>query len=333
MKILFWLWLCLSVASASQREILGGHEGWLDRMGAGIKELGMGNTGTAAEDAMPAAYWNPAILPFNRQVNMGVGADVRSLDRNGGYLGIQGRVAGNMGMGLGMINRGDFNVQAYDADEKSLGTARPQAIGSYLGVGVKTSRSNAFGAAVQWYSSSLDVGDAIGDVNLIGIFNLGWYKRWGERLRTAVVLRNLGMNGDLSARFDQSTFRGGDVSSGFASTDVDYFPKTLVGAVNYTLHAWNKDWDLAAEVLDFQLKDKFFVANPAFHSVDMRAGVNFHWTERIGLRTGYDRGNYSLGFGFVLPWGRHNLLFDYALLFEQGLLTVNPYAIGLRFTL
>ena len=40
---------------ATENEVLGGHEGWLDRMGGGIRELGMGNTGTASEEAMPAA--------------------------------------------------------------------------------------------------------------------------------------------------------------------------------------------------------------------------------------------------------------------------------------
>jgi hypothetical protein len=88
------VWLGAAVpAGATDKEILGGHEGWLDRMGAGIRELGMGNTGTASEEAMPSAYWNPAILPFNREVTAGVGADMRTLSRNGGYAGIQGRLA------------------------------------------------------------------------------------------------------------------------------------------------------------------------------------------------------------------------------------------------
>src|SRR5688572_4060206 len=79
-------------AQATEEEILGGHEGWLDRMGGGIRELGMGNAGTADEEAMPAAYWNPALLPFNRKTVVGMGADMRSLNRNGGFAGVQGRV-------------------------------------------------------------------------------------------------------------------------------------------------------------------------------------------------------------------------------------------------
>jgi hypothetical protein len=326
--------LCLAAARvwATSPEVLGGHEGWLDRMGGGVHELGMGNAGTALEDASPAAYWNPALLPFNRQVNVGLGADVRSLDRNGGFAGVQGRVAGNMGMGLGVLNRGDFNVTAYDADEKPLGTARPQSIGSYVGLGVKTSRSNAFGAALQWYSTNLDLGGGTGDVNVIGILNLGWYKRWNERLKTGVVVRNLGLNADLSANFDQ-TVLSNDENAGFERTSSDFFPKTLIVAALYTVERWGRVFDVAAEAMDYQLKDAFFVTDANFHTQDFRLGVDCHWTSAMSFRTGYDRGNLSAGFGYNLPWGKRHIMFDYALLLERGFLTINPYAVGLRFAL
>ena len=322
-----------TAATASEEEMLGGHEGWLDRMGGGIKELGMGNAGTAAEDAMPAAYWNPAILAFGREPTVGLGADIRSLSRNGGYVSLQGRVAGNMGLGVGLLNRGDFDVPINDADEKHIWTARPQSIGSYLGVGLKTSRSNAFGAAVQWYSSNLDLGDEVntGTINVIGIFNLGWYKRWGA-LRTAVVVRNLGINPDLSANFDQTT-SSGDETGGFERTATDFFPKTLVLAGYYTARAWQHDWDLALELLDYQLKPEVLVTDANFHHQGLRAGVDWHYHQDLDVRGGFDRGNLSLGLGYVLTWGKRKLLFDYALVLEKGLLTVNPYAVGLRFKL
>lgn len=317
---------------ATGEEVLGGHEGWLDRMGGGIRELGMGNTGTASDEAMPASYWNPAILPFNRETVIGLGADIRSLARNGGFAGVQGRVASNLGMGLGLLNRGDFDVQAYDRDEKSLGVARPQSIGSYVGLGIKTSRTNALGAALQWYSSDMDIGDGSGNVNVIGIFNLGWYKRWSEKLQTAVVVRNLGLNADLSANFDQTTLTGEDIS-GFDHSSTDFFPKTLVAAVYYTTQAWTKTWDLAVEVMDYQLKDQFYVVDANFHHQAFRAGVECNYSESIDFRGGFDRGNVSLGFGYVLPWGKRRLAFDYALLLERGWMTINPFAVGLRFSL
>lgn len=324
--------LAAAPASATDDEILGGHEGWLDRMGGGIHELGMGNTGTASEEAMPAAFWNPAILPFNKQTAVGVGADIRTLSRNGGYAGVQGRVAANMGFGVGVLNRGDFNVPAYDRDENSLGTARPQAIGSYLGLGVKSSRSNGFGAAVQWYSYNPDLGGGTGNVNVIGIFNLGWYKRWSNAFKTGVVIRNLGINKDLSADFDQTTLTGDD-AQGFERTASDFMPKTLVVAGFYTVQAWNKAFDLAAEGIDYQLKRELFVTDANFHTQALRLGVDCHLNEQFDVRAGMDQGNLTAGLGYGLPWGAHRLLFDYALVAERGLLTINPFAVGFRFTL
>ena len=299
-------------------------------MGGGIKELGMGNTGTASEESNPAAYWNPAVLPFNRQTTVGMGADMRSLDRNGGFAGIQGRVAGNMGMGIGILNRGDFKVKAYDADEKNIGIARPQSLGSYLGIGIKTSRNNSFGAAVQWYSSNVDLQNGTGDINVVGIFNLGWYKRWGTNLKTGLVVRNLGLSKTLSAEFDQTTLTGDD-AAGFDHTTLDFFPKTLVAAAFYTLQVGGRSYDLAAEIMDFQLKNEVYVTDANFHEQGIRLGVDCHWTETMNLRGGYDRGNLSLGFGYLLPWGKRKIQFDYALVLERGFLTVNPYAVGLRF--
>lgn len=329
--LLFIFAAALGRSAATEPEILGGHEGWLDRMGAGIHELGMGNAATALEDAQPAAYWNPALLPFNRRTALGVGADVRSLDRNGGFASVQGRVAANMGMGIGLVNRGDFNVAAYDADEKPLGTARPQSIASFVGMGVRTSRNNAFGASLQWYSTDLDIGSSTGNVNVIGILNLGWYRRWNDRLKTGVVIRNLGLNGDLSADFDQTVLSVDETASGFERTATDFFPKTLVIAGLYTLDAWKRSFDLAAEVMDYQLKPELYSLDAEFHTQDFRLGVDCHWNEAMSLRAGYDRGNLSLGFGYLLPWGKRRIAFDYAFLLERGWLTLNPYAVGLRF--
>ena len=330
----FLLAALAGAARATEEEVLGGHEGWLDRMGGGIRELAIGNAASASEEAMPAAYWNPALLAFNRKTSVGVGADIRSLERNGGFAGVQGRVAANLGMGIGLLNRGDFNVRAYSADEEDLGIARPQSIGSYVGLGIKSSRSNAFGAALQWYSSNMDIGDGSGNVNVIGIVNLGWHKRWGRegKLRTAVVVRNLGLNGDLSAGFDQTTLTG-EEAGGFDHTSTDFFPKTLVLAAHYSRRLWNREFGLALEVIDYQLKDALLVVDANFHHQAVRAGVECALTEGLEVRGGVDGGNIALGLGYALPWGRRRLSFDYALLLERGFLTINPYAVGLRFDL
>jgi hypothetical protein len=223
-------------------------------------------------------------------------------------------------------------VQAYDQDENDIGVARPQFLGSYLGMGLRTSRNNSFGTAVQWYSSNLDLGGSIGDVNVIGIFNLGWYRRWRPDLKTALVARNLGLNGRLSADFDQTTLTGED-ALGFERTAGDFMPKTLVAAVFYTTRLRGKPIDLALEVLDYQLKDDLYAADANFHAQGVRLGADYRLFEQFAVRAGFDQGNYSAGFGYTLPWGKRKLIFDYAALSEGNLLTLNFMAVGLRFAL
>ena len=264
--------VCLFVIHPVSGKNLGGYQGWLDRMGGGVRELGMGNAASAYEDAMPSAYWNPAILPFPQRPMVAFGGEIRSLQRNGGFAGIQGRVFHNLGLGVGILNRGDYDVPVYDEDENFLASAQPQAFGSYLGLGLKTSRRNAFGVAFQWFHSNMGltgVADAINSqegvggeldlfgtasVNQVGLVNLGWYRIWNKNLRTGVVIRNLGFNEALSARFSYTTIPGND-QSGLESAESDFFPKTLVVAGSYSRNFYGYKWDFHGEILDFQLLD------------------------------------------------------------------------------
>ena len=298
-------------------------------MGAGVRELGRGNTGTALLDASPAAYWNPALLPFRRKPELGFGAELRSLDRNGGFVSFQGRLAGNLGVGLAVVNRGDLDISAYDRNENPIGTARPQSFASFLGLGIRTSRRNSLGATVQWYSSNLDVGEGVGNIVFVGGFNLGWYRRFGDSLNVAVVVRNLGINTDLSSDFDQ-TVLGEDTGPGFNASATDFFPKTLVVAAEWRKTFWSRPWAFSGEVLDYQLKRNLIVMDANFHQQALRLGAEWEVAERVHLRTGMDKGNITFGFGYAYRWGRRLLHFDYALIMERGWTTFNPYAAGFR---
>ncbi len=321
---------CVTLATAADREVLGGHEGWLDRMGAGVRELGRGNTGTALADAAPGAYWNPALLPFHRRTQGAMGAEIRSLGRTGGYLSLQGPVANNLGLGVAVVNRGDLGVTAYDENEASIGTARPQAFATWFAAGMRTSRRNAFGAALQLYASSLDVGEGVGDVNFVGGVNLGWYRRLTDSLDVAVVVRNLGFNGRLSADFEQ-VVTGEDVGFGYTSSARDFFPKTLVVAAEWRKRLWERQWAFAGEALNYQLKDALFTPNPAFHSQALRLGVECEVAERTYLRAGLDRLNPTFGLGYAYRWSRARVItLDYALVMERGMTTFNPYALGVK---
>jgi hypothetical protein len=317
-------------APSGAAEVLGGHEGWLDRMGAGVRELGRGNTGTALENSSPAAYWNPAVLPFLRKTELGLGADIRSLGRTGGFAALQGRVATNLSLGAAVINRGDYNVQAYDENENDIGYARPQAFATYFGMGMRTSRRNAFGASLQAYTSWLDLGYGVGEVDFVGGVNLGWYRRITDSLSVAATIRNLGLNPRLSAEFEQSV--GGDESEmGYGVTARDYFPKTLVVAAEWRKTLWNRPFAFAGEVMDYQLSNQLFTADPGLHRQALRLGVEAEVAEKTHLRVGLDRLNPTFGLGYNYRWSRRrSIQFDYALILERGMMTFNPYAVGIK---
>jgi hypothetical protein len=333
---LVWIVVLSAVCSVSSHQAnLGGYAGVLDRMGAGAAELGTGNAGTVREGAIPAAYWNPALLAFQRHTMAAAGADIRSLNRNGGMLGIQGIIAPNMGVGVGIVNRGDFHVEVYDKNEKFQGIARPQDFGFYLGVGLKTSRKNSYGASIHWYYSNKDVGGQ-GDVNTIGIFNFGWYRSWNSRFKTGLVLRNLGLNSSLSARYD---LRTGVAESGFDMdrSGEDFIPKTIVAAMMYQFTIIERPLDVYFEFLDFVLYDKIFdekIYDRDHHAVDIRVGADWHLSEVASIRTGYDRSNICLGVGYTWKTDKgKKLTFDYALMLERVGITFNPFSVGIKYEL
>jgi hypothetical protein len=182
------------------------------------------------------------------------------------------------------------------------------------------------------YTSSLDIDGGYGDVDFVGGINLGWYRRLTDSLSVAVVVRNLGINRDLSSDFDQ-TVTGEDIGFGFASSGRDFFPKTLVVAGEWRKRLWDRDWAFAAEVMNYQLKRTLFTPNPAFHSQAARLGAECEVAERTFLRAGMDRLNPTFGFGYTYRWSRARLItLDYALTLERGLATFNPYAAGVKTT-
>ena len=87
----------------SKKSELGGFDGFVERMGAGVRELGRGNTGSADTASMPAAYWNPALLGFRENLGVTINFEKRDLDRLGGSLGVEGKVGKRMGVGLAVL--------------------------------------------------------------------------------------------------------------------------------------------------------------------------------------------------------------------------------------
>ena len=75
---------------------LGGFSGWVERMGAGTREQAMGNAGVADSSSEPAAFWNPALLPHRKNVNVSLHAENRSLGRRVGSLVMESNAGSRM---------------------------------------------------------------------------------------------------------------------------------------------------------------------------------------------------------------------------------------------
>ena len=164
---LFALALFASSAVAGvvdKKAALGGYDGFVERMGAGTRELGRGNTGSADTSAMPGAYWNPAILGFRQNFNYTLNAERRSLDRTGGSLGLETSVGNRMGIGFAMLYRGDIDFEVIDEDAQTLGSATP----------------------------------------FFSMMYLGWLRQWNEKWSSSVVIRNISFSKNLSARWTRS---------------------------------------------------------------------------------------------------------------------------------
>ena len=117
--VLAALLLALLASSAfagvvEKKASLGGFDGFVERMGAGTRELGRGNTGSADTASMPAAYWNPAILGFRGNLGYTLNGEKRDLDRAGGAVGIESPVGKRMGVGFAMLYRGDLDFKVVD---------------------------------------------------------------------------------------------------------------------------------------------------------------------------------------------------------------------------
>ncbi len=329
--LVFLMAFSLQSLRADNIRNLGSFAGVLDRMGAGIAELGAGNTGTARLNSSAPSYWNPAILAFNRKTHLTSGVDMRTLNRNGGYVSISGLAAPNLGVGVSVVNRGDYTLSVWDKDENLLGTARPQDISAYIGLGLKTSRRNSFGLAVQWFQENMDLGGE-GNKNIIGMFNFGWLRSWSKELQTAVVLRNIGINKKLSANYEFTSLSGGNASE-LDQTGKDFLPKTFVAAVKYTLPLEKYKVDTYFEYLDFQLDEAIFVPDFDHHAMGLRFGREWWWHPKGVVRAGYDRNSLSIGLGYTFKFRRRKLLvIDYALVSERNIFNFNPQSLGFKFT-
>ena len=298
-----------------KKAALGGFDGFVERMGAGTRELGRGNTGTADTSAMPGAYWNPAILGFRQNFNYTLNLERRSLDRMGGSLGLEFKVI--------------------DEDDQTLGTATPFFSMMYLGFSYRATRKDAFGISLSLGYDNMDISEYYESNELVDGFtspvslNFGWLRQWNEKWSSSVVIRNISFSRNLSARWTRTPSTDNSVSS-----TEGVRPKVLQVGLGYRSKVFDKPVYAWMEAIDYQVADTLLVFDPQHHVWTGRVGFECEIIPAGTVRIGMDGLDAMLGLGykFNVRIGKKKYLFDvnYALTYESSAGLFNPLSIGVR---
>ena len=325
----------VSLSQAGKRANLGGMEGVVERMGVGIEELGRGNTGASFSTHGTSAYWNPALLALSAGVNAVAGAEQRSLDRLGYALGAQGAVGRRAGVGAVMAVRMDRDFAVIDEEDDFLGTAKPSLGMGWVGVGWRLTRRDEIGVSMAFSWVDLGVAKFYSDIDMVDAqqgnssLTIGYHRSWGGKWNLGVVLRNVGFNSKLSARWEQVTSRDNSLPSSRT-----FRPKVLQIALRYSETLYNQPLALYLEVLDYQLADTLWVWDNDWHEQQARMGIEWQALERGVLRAGFHHGHWAWGASYefrIRTDGRQwPLIVDWALLWEANAQQWNPLSVGVR---
>ena len=321
--------------AASKKATLGSFDGFVERMGAGTRELGRGNTGSADTSSSPAAYWNPAILGFRENFVYSLSAEKRDLDRMGGSLGIETKVGKRMGVGFAMLYRGDLAFDVINEDDETMGTATPYFTMMYLGFAYRATRRDAIGFSLSMSYDNLDVGDYFEGVELVDDYrspvtiNLSWLRQWNSKWSSSVVIRNLSFSENLSAKWTKNTSTDNTV----ASTD-GIRPKVLQIGLGYRSKVFDKPVYAWMEAIDYQVADTLLAFDPDRHVWTGRVGFECDIIPQGTLRIGMDKLDWTIGAGykFDIRIGKKKYPFDvnYALIYETEAGIWTPLSFGLR---
>lgn len=328
--------LFVSLAQASgKKATLGSFDGFVERMGAGTRELGRGNTGSADTASMPAAYWNPAILGFRESFAYTLNAEKRDLDRMGASLGLETRIGKRMGVGFAMLYRGDLDFDVINDDDETVGNATPFFSMMYLGFAYRATRRDAFGLSLSMSYDNMDISeyyegiDVVDDYRSPVTINLSWLRQWNDKWSTSVVIRNLSFSKNLSAKWSKNTSTDNSV----ASTD-GVRPKVLQIGVGYRSKIMGKPVYAWLEAIDYQVADTLLAFDPDLHVWTGRVGFECDIIQNGTLRFGMDDLNWMVGAGykFYIRMGKKKVPFDinYALIFETEAGIWTPLSFGLR---
>lgn len=282
---------------------IGSISAFVERMGAGSRELSMGNAMLADSSVFFAAYWNPGILAFKRDLSLALQAEHRNSGRAGGAFGIDGAAGSRMGIGMAFLLRADKDLPVVDSTGEKKDVAQPLYMLGYIGLGYRLSKRDGLGVSLSMAYDRLGLSSkTTGIANEYQSplsFDLGWFRFWNSKWQSGAQIRNLGFNSRLSAVWHKNT--------------IDYTrPKVFeIGAThrNLLLH---KPASVSLHLLSYQEADTLFVFDPDLHVFKARFGFEWELLPHGNLRFGIDGKEPAAGFGYAFSLGTKTLFIDYA---------------------
>ena len=294
----------------TKKSELGGFDGFVERMGGGVRELG-------------------------RDIGYTLNVEKRDLDRLGGAFGVEGKVGKRMGVGFAMLYRGDRDFKVIDDDDETMGTAKPFFSMFYLGFAYRATRQDAFGLSLSMSYDNLDVAQYFEGIEMEDSFrspvtiNLAWFRQWNEKWSSSVVIRNLSFSKNLSAKWTKNPSRDNTLSS-----TEGVRPKVLQIGLGYRSKIMGKPVYAWMEAIDYQVADTLLAFDPQLHVWTGRVGFECEAIPNATFRVGMDDLNWMLGAGykFEIRVGRRRFPIEvnYAFLYETSAGIWSPFSLGLR---
>lgn len=275
------------------------------KIGVSARAIGMGEAFVAVSNDATAMYYNPAGLTqlYNREVvftHVGYPAEI-GYDFVGVAMPLY-RLGGVLGVGVYMLNGGNFDETTY---EYPLGSGR------------------TFGA--REYAVGLSYGR-----NLTDRFSVGVTLKLIDEMYEDE--RSTGWAADVGTSYDTG-FRNFKISMLIANfgPDMTFISESYPLPINFRFGG-------AINVLDGERHKGVFAleaAHPSDNLEKYNAGFEYSYQSRYFLRIGekfnYDEAGFSAGGGISVPWNKLQMRVDYGYQDMGRLTEAHRFTLGLTF--
>jgi len=263
-------------------------------LGAGARAMAMGNGYTALAEDATAVYYNPAGIPYltTQEITflhtvLFEGTVYDYVAYVYPYTSIGGFGIAGMRLGTDDIGRRDLYT-----DLGKFSSTQTQMLLSY---GRKFKHGISAGATLKLANQSID------DYSDYGFgLDLGGRYNFTERLRAGFLLQDI-----VGARMK-------------LMSDKERTPFLIKGGLAYLYQLSDRPFSGAVT---------FDVEKPEYRSVKIRSGLELEHTSGIAVRGGYDRDNFTIGFGLRYQ----QLEFDYAYKFIDNLMDSHRFSLTFNF--